>query len=141
MIGDKIHSSTIKLWSLVMIGSITIFFNCWVIIVFSAVNITTEGTYPFLSILKPPNEWIYVSSTILTSNNGLILKVDLWYLRYFSILTLNTFRKEWVWHLLVLFFRNRQKTYKFLSTQTNQCFFLPLFMNLIPLANLHKALQ
>jgi hypothetical protein len=78
MVRYEVHSATTELRSLIVISSIPITLNCGVVIWLSLVNISTEWTNPFLTILCPSDEWIDISSAIFAPYNWVILEGNSW---------------------------------------------------------------
>jgi len=89
VISNEVNCTAVELGPLIMVSSVAIFLDRWVVIIFCPINISAEWTDPLRAILEPPHKWIDIRPTVLTPNYCLALEVDLWYLWYFAILTLN----------------------------------------------------
>lgn len=88
VICNKVDCTTVELGSLVMICSVPILLDRRVIVALSSINVSTEWTNPFLSILEPPYKRIDVCSAVLTPHNWILFEVHLWYFWNLAVLAL-----------------------------------------------------
>jgi len=75
---QKVHGSTAKLWSIVVVGSVAVFFDGRVVVMLSIVQVAAERTDPFGSVFNPADEGVDVCAAFLAPHDGVIFERDDW---------------------------------------------------------------